>query len=62
MFKQNLLNLKHELQYHKRDRDYLMKHFIIKRLNVSLTTYFKNLESSVYTLSVADPERVIKEM
>ena len=62
MFEKNLLTIKNSLKYHKRDRAYLMKYFITKRLNVSFTDYFKNLESSVYALTVADPENVIKEM
>lgn len=62
MFEKNLLIIKNDLKYHRRDRKSLMKYFITKRLNVSFTDYFKNLESSVYTLTVADPERVIKEM
>ena len=62
MFEKNLLNIKNDLKYHKRDKEYLIKYFIAKRLNTSFTDYFKNLESSVYTLTIADPNCVIKEM
>ncbi len=62
MFEKNLLTIKNDLKYHKRDKDYLIKFFIQKRLNDSLSSYFKNLESSVYALVVANPEKVIKEM
>ena len=62
MFEKNLLTLKNDLKYHHRNKEYLIKFFIQKRLNASLSSYFKNLESSVYALTVANPEKVIKEM
>lgn len=62
MFENNLLSIKNDLKYHKRSRNYLMKYFIQKRLNTSLSSYFKNLESSVYTITVSDPEVILKEM
>ena len=62
MFKENLLTIKKDLKYHKRNKDYLIKFFIQKRLNDSLSSYFKNLESSVYTLLESDTGRVIKEL
>lgn len=62
MFEKNLLNIKNDLKYHRRDRQYLIKYYITKRLNMSFTDYFKNLESSVYALAIADPSNVIKEI
>lgn len=62
MFEKNLLEIKNSIKYHKRDKEYLIKYFINKRLNDSLNSYYKALESSVYALSVKDPERVVKEM
>ena len=62
MFEKNLLIIKNDLKYHRRDREYLMKYFIQKRLNTSLSSYFKQLESSVYAISVTNPEIVLKEM
>ena len=62
MFEKNLLTIKNDLQGHNRDRQDLLKFFITKRLNISLSTYFKNLESSVYAISVADPETVLKDL
>lgn len=62
MFEKNLLYLKQELKLHKRDREYLLKYYIQKRLNLSLSSYFKNLESSAYAISVADPNNVLKEL
>ena len=62
MFEQNLQEIKNSVKYYKRDRDGLMKYYIDKRLNESLTTYFKTLNSSVYALSVSDPVKVMKEI
>ncbi len=62
MFEKNLLTIKSDLQYHHRNKTYLTKYYIQKRLNKSLSSYFKALESSVYALSVAKPEKVIKEI
>ena len=61
MFKDNLQEIKNDVQYYKRDRSKLITYYINKRLNDSLTSYFKQLNSSVYALSVSDPEKVIKE-
>ena len=40
MFEKNLLIIKNDLKYHKRDKDYLIRFFIQKRLNDSLSSYF----------------------
>ncbi len=61
MFKDNLQEIKNDVQYYKRDRSKLITYYINKRLNDSLTSYFKQLNSSVYALSVSDPEKVMKE-
>lgn len=62
MFEENLQNIKNSVQYYKRDRNELMKYYIDKRLRDSLVSYFKTLNSSVYALSVSDPEKVVKEL
>lgn len=62
MFEKNLQVLKNDIKYYRRDRDTLMKSYIEKRLNESLSSYFKTLKSSVYAISVSDPEKVIKEL
>lgn len=62
MFEENLQNIKNSVQYYKRDRNELMKYYIDKRLRDSLVSYFKTLNSSVYVLSVSDPEKVVKEL
>ena len=61
MFKDNLQEIKNDVQYYKRDRSKLITYYINKRLNDSLNSYFKQLNSSVYALSVSDPEKVMKE-
>ena len=62
MFEKNLHSIKNDLKYHKRDRNTLMSYFIKKRLNESLKSYYSSLESSVYALSVSNPEQVVKEL
>lgn len=62
MFEKNLQEIKNDLKLHKRDKDTLIRFFINKRLNDSLNSYYKTLESSVYALSVSNPEKVIKEI
>lgn len=62
MFKKNLLSIKNDLKLHKRDKNTLIRFYINKRLNDSLTSYYKTLESSAYALSVSNPEKVIKEI
>lgn len=62
MFEKNLQEIKNDLKLHKRDKDTLIRFFIDKRLNDSLNSYYKTLESSVYALSVSNPEKVIKEI
>ena len=62
MFEENLQNIKSSIKYYRRDKSDLMKYYIDKRLTDSLTSYFKTLSSSVYALSVADPEKVVKEL
>ena len=62
MFKDNLYIIKDDLELHKRNRSSLIKYYINKRLNDSLASYYKNLMSSVYALSVSDLDKVIKEL
>lgn len=62
MFEQNLLDIRKDCQFHKRDRQDLMKSYIEQRLTESLNSYYKTLSSSVYALSVAEPEKVVKEL
>ena len=62
MFEKNLQEIKNDLKLHKRDKDTLIRFFINKRLNDSLNSYYKTLESSVYALSVSNPEKIIKEI
>lgn len=62
MFEQNLQEIKNGIKYHKRNRKDLIKYYINKRLNDTLITYFKVLSSSVYALSIVDPEKVMKEI
>lgn len=62
MFEKNLQDIKSSIKYYKRDPNTLIKYYINERLNKSLVTYFKTLSSSVYSLSVSDPEKVIKEI
>lgn len=62
MFKENLLLIKNDLKLYKRDKNTLIKFYINKRLNDSLVSYYKTLESSVYALSVSNPEKIIKEI
>ena len=62
MFEENLQNIKSSIKYYKRDRNELIKYYIDKRLNESLVSYFKTLNSSVYALTVSDPEKVVKEL
>ena len=62
MFEENLQNIKSSIKHYKRDRNELIKYYIDKRLNESLMSYFKTLNSSVYALTVSDPEKVVKEL
>lgn len=57
-----LQDIKNSIKYHRRDKKQLMRSYIEKRLNESLNSYYKTLKSSVYALTVADPEKVLKEM
>ena len=61
MFEENLQTIKNSVKCYKRDRDGLMKYYIDKRLSESLVSYFKTLNSSVYALTISDPEKVMKE-
>jgi len=60
MFKKNLLKIKEDLQSHRRDKVQLKAYYINTRLNKSLHTYYKTLNSSAYAVSVADPEQAMR--
>ena len=62
MFEKNLIDIKNDLQLHKREKDYLIKFFVNKRLNESLYNYIKDLNRSVRVLSNCSPDAVLKEL
>ena len=62
MLYNNLIRIKKDLYEHKRDPKSLTYYYINKRLNASLSSYYKQLTTSVSYLDNRKPENVIKEL
>lgn len=57
-----LISLKKELENYHRDKSELEKYYINKRLNDSLSSYYKDLEYSMKYLENRKSENVFKKL
>lgn len=62
MTSNTLIELKRELSKYHRDKRALEKYYIRKRLNESLTSYYKDLEYSMKYLENRKEENIFKKM
>lgn len=60
--RKELIYLKSEMKKYHRDKTELVKYYINKRLNDSLTSYYKDLEYSIKYLDNRQPENIFKKM
>ncbi len=56
------MQLKEELKFYHRDRKFLEKYYINKRLNDSLESYYKDLKYSLKYLENRKAENIFKKM
>lgn len=62
MTDKTLIELKKELNKYHRDKSSLERYYIRKRLNESLTSYYKDLEYSVKYLENRKEENIFKKI
>lgn len=62
MFKENIQNIKNDLNKHHRDRSQLTLIYIQQRLNKSLNSYYNDLTNSVNYISNRKPESVLRKL
>lgn len=59
---QILKNMLADVKAHQRDQTHLLARYVEKRLDASLTTYYKQLTESVKSLSHFDEKHVLKKL
>lgn len=57
-----LLSIKKDMSLHHRDKEYLERYYIDRRLKQSLNSYYKDLEDSLRYLYNRKPENVFKKL
>lgn len=62
MFKENIQNIKNDLNKYHRDRSQLTLIYIQQRLNKSLNSYYNDLTNSVNYISNRKPESVLRKL
>jgi hypothetical protein len=62
MLYNKLVQIKYELSKYHRDRQYLERYYVNKRLTESLNSYYKDLEDSLRYLDNRKEENVFKQL